>query len=214
MKIHALKGRKQTAEHIQKRMLNNKAFSGGHHTEEAKKRIGAYWKGRKRTPHPAWNKGTVGVIKSWNKGTKTPKETVLKGVSTRMKNGSYRKFTTEERLKKAITTPRGNAHYNWKGGITIENKIIRGSIEYRLWREAVFKRDNYTCQDCGVRSGNGKAVCLNADHVKPFALYPELRFAIDNGRTLCAGCHRKTPTFAGNIFRIAKELYHCTANDL
>jgi 5-methylcytosine-specific restriction endonuclease McrA len=68
-----------------------------------------------------------------------------------------------------------------------------------LWRESVFKRDNYTCVWCGAKNkkGNGKTVVLNADHIKPFALYPELRFAIDNGRTLCVDCHRKTDNFGG-----------------
>ena len=90
---------------------------------------------------------------------------------------------------------RGKNHHNWKGGITEINHKIRTSLEYKLWRKAVFERDNYTCIWCGLKSGNGKAIILNADHIKPFADYTELRFAIDNGRTLCKDCHKKTGTW-------------------
>jgi hypothetical protein len=85
---------------------------------------------------------------------------------------------------------RGEKSYRWKGGITEENNRIRTSMEYRVWREDVFKRDDYTCQECGERGGR-----LNADHIKPFAFFPELRLEISNGRTLCEECHRKTPTY-------------------
>ena len=74
----------------------------------------------------------------------------------------------------------------WKGGISDINNVIRNSKEYKLWRSAVYQRDNYTCVWCGnPDSGN-----LNAHHIKPFALFPELRFAIDNGITLCKNCHK------------------------
>ena len=82
-----------------------------------------------------------------------------------------------------------NSHL-WKGGVTKENDKIRKSTEYRDWRIAVFERDNYTCQNCGVIGGD-----LQADHIKPFAYFIELRFDISNGRTLCKPCHHKTPTF-------------------
>ncbi|OGT24423.1 MAG: hypothetical protein A2W47_06890 [Gammaproteobacteria bacterium RIFCSPHIGHO2_12_38_15] len=72
---------------------------------------------------------------------------------------------------------------------------MRTSFRYRLWRESVFKRDNYTCVWCGEKSGNGKAVTLNADHVKPLFLFPELIFDLNNGRTLCIDCHKKTKTY-------------------
>jgi len=92
---------------------------------------------------------------------------------------------------------KGKDHYNWKGGITPINVKIRNSPEMRLWRKAVFERDKYTCVWCGAKNGkgNGKTIVLNADHIKRFADYPELRFAIDNGRTLCAPCHKTTDTY-------------------
>lgn len=89
----------------------------------------------------------------------------------------------------------GNKHYNWKGGITPCNIKARGSIEYRMWRKSVFARDNYTCVLCGLRSAKGVKATLHADHIKPFCNYPELRLAIDNGRTLCVECHKKTDTY-------------------
>lgn len=63
---------------------------------------------------------------------------------------------------------------------------IRRSAEYKEWRKAVFERDNYTCQLCGVRG-----VKLNAHHKKPFAFFPDQRTVIENGITLCERCHKK-----------------------
>lgn len=67
-------------------------------------------------------------------------------------------------------------------------------LEYRLWREFVFTRDNFTCQECGQRGG-----ALQADHVRPWKNHPEARYDKDNGRTLCRGCHFLTPTYGGKI---------------
>lgn len=87
-------------------------------------------------------------------------------------------------------------HNSYKGGITPINKQIRKSLEYKLWREAIFKRDNYICQECGVRGGE-----LHPHHIKAFALFPELRFAIDNGITVCEMCHYRIHTFSTNIYQ-------------
>lgn len=87
---------------------------------------------------------------------------------------------------------KGQNHYNWKGGITPINDSIRKSLEYEEWRKAILERDNYTCQHCNQVGGY-----LEVDHIKPFAYFPELRFELSNGRTLCHECHKKTSTYGG-----------------
>ena len=89
----------------------------------------------------------------------------------------------------------GKDNFNWKGGVTSENEKLRKLPRYKMWRIDVFERDNYTCQECGQRGGE-----LNADHIKPFALYEELRLDLWNGRTLCKTCHLKTDTYGKRIY--------------
>lgn len=74
----------------------------------------------------------------------------------------------------------------FKGANFNENAIIRNSPVMKKWRKAIFKRDDYTCQICSKRG-----VKLNAHHIKPFSLYPALRFDLNNGITLCVKCHNK-----------------------
>lgn len=110
-------------------------------------------------------------------------------------------FTPEYRKKMSKSIKKiveSGKHNFWKGGITPKNKIIRSSTEYKQWRKAVFERDNYTCQFCKVRGGE-----LNADHIKPFALFSELRFELSNGRTLCHSCHLKTDTYGNKAKKLS-----------
>lgn len=93
-----------------------------------------------------------------------------------------------------IRTRKGSESHLWKGGITPKNIMIRMSLNYRNWRKAVYARDNFTCQECGTHG-----VQFHAHHLKSFAEYPELRFAIDNGVTLCVPCHKKTDSFLKRI---------------
>ena len=80
----------------------------------------------------------------------------------------------------------GDKHWNWKGGRTSEIKKIRQTDEYKEWRIKVYQRDFYTCTVCG-----NKPKKIIAHHIKSFTDYPELRFEIDNGITLCRSCHKK-----------------------
>nr|DAE22155.1 MAG TPA: NinG recombination protein [Siphoviridae sp. ctLsx2] len=94
-----------------------------------------------------------------------------------------RVMSQEDRFKKFEAS--GPWHWNWKGGITPQNKRDRTSYKYRDWRKRVFERDNYTCQICGCRGGE-----LNAHHKKRWCDYPDLRYDVENGITLCESCHR------------------------
>ncbi len=166
---------------------------------------------RTKTP---WNKGTKGIMKAWNKGItgfkhseETKKKISLHSAKNKPWLGKKKPAEVTERMIATLVlrAKRGKDHWSWKG-TSPENNLIRGSSRYRLWRKSVFERDNYTCVHCGLKSGNGKTVVLNADHIKPFAHYPELRFAVDNGRTLCIECHRKTDTW-GNRLNSNKKKY-------
>lgn len=69
------------------------------------------------------------------------------------------------------------------------NKSIRNTKDYRIWRKNVFIRDNFTCQHCGRTN-----IKLHAHHIKQFSQFPELRFNINNGISLCKNCHDRIHT--------------------
>jgi hypothetical protein len=82
----------------------------------------------------------------------------------------------------------------WKGGVNPFNKTLRSRVKMKEWREEVYMRDDYTCQHCGE-----KGVELNADHVMPLSLFPELAYDVLNGQTLCVPCHKNTDSFSGKL---------------
>ena len=115
-----------------------------------------------------WNKGTRGIVKAWNKGKPAP-------------------WATKRNLE-TNHLRRGENAYHWKGGTYgTERHRDMGRQEYKQWRSGVFKRDNWTCQTCRARGGY-----LEAHHIKSWKDYPELRYDVANGVTLCLPCHKLT----------------------
>jgi hypothetical protein len=77
-----------------------------------------------------------------------------------------------------------NPNYNFNK--TDEERETGRSIEgYGIFIREVYKRDDYTCQYCGERSGD-----LNAHHLNSYDWYKEGRTDTSNGVTLCSKCHR------------------------
>lgn len=165
------------------------------HSQETKDALSIFWmgrpklwlRGRKLSPEhkaklseakkgkPSWNKGLPMTWSPARMTGKTPWNKGKKGVQVSTRKGKKQPQVS------------GENHWAWKGGITPINRTIRNSLEYKLWRESVFKKDDFTCKFCGIRGG-----WLEADHVKRFADYPELRLDVNNGRTLCRPCHLTT----------------------
>jgi 5-methylcytosine-specific restriction endonuclease McrA len=151
---------------------------------------------------------------SWNKGkqlSQTTKDkmraahalTKHKRDKSFYKDIEYLKHQRESQLLYYATHPEKNAairkrmtgtnNHRWRGGITSERMRIYNSQEWKEWRREIFVRDNWTCKKCGARSSKQQYVRIEAHHIKPFALYPDFRFDINNGITLCKVCHSKEP---------------------
>jgi 5-methylcytosine-specific restriction endonuclease McrA len=92
-------------------------------------------------------------------------------------------------------------HWNWQGGKTKERHKLSQRKDYKQWRSNVLERDNYTCQNCGVRG-----IPLEVHHIKSFAKYPDLRTDIENGVALCKPCHMLTNNFGNKKKLVTKRL--------
>ena len=112
--------------------------------------------------------------KQW-KGGKAKCDNCGKLVSTYKKGGVCRKCFG--------IIYKGKNHWNWKGGISRDVHSIR-EPKYKEWRTKVFERDNFKCKinndDC-VKD-------IQAHHIFGWKSYPELRYKVNNGITLCL-CH-------------------------
>jgi len=158
---------------ISRSLKGNTNRKGSKLSQKTKNKISLALKGRKNL--------LLGIAL---RGRKLTKEHINKIQESRK---GYRH--SEETRKKISKANRGRGQ-----GKTDESKIWRKRVEYRLWREAVFARDNWTCQKCSNRGG----IKLHPHHIRNFAEEGDLRFAIDNGITFCIICHRKFHQIYGN----------------
>lgn len=98
----------------------------------------------------------------------------------------HKRFTKEarenlSRAKRGKYT--GKSNPNWRGG-TPSRDPERNRFPAKEWSKAVRRRDK-VCQECGASDR------LHAHHIKRWRDYPELRYELSNGITLCHACHER-----------------------
>ena len=188
---------------------------GSHHNDETKIKIGNISRGKKHPNRKSVCQSEESKIKISKtlKGRKHSQEHNLK-VSKALKGKKQSEETklklrlinigkkqSKETIEKRVIQFRGEKHWNWKGNNIRENQRIRGSLECKLWRKAIFEKDNFTCQKYGIRGGN-----LVVHHINNFADFPELRLAIDNGITLSEKAHKEFHHKYGNKNNTKQQL--------
>lgn len=158
------------------------------------------------------------MLKGFQKGHKgfrtkeSYKRAGIKISEIRRKTFKERGYLNSEETKRRI----GEAFKGKKLTIEHKNKIAEGSKrfwdnkgrkgktrflhtaghrEYVNWRKQVFERNDYRCLDCGIKSGEGVKVYLEAHHIYSWANYLRLRYVLENGQTLCKPCHTKRTKF-------------------
>jgi hypothetical protein len=134
--------------------------------------------------HKPWNKGLKGVMKP-NNGS------FISGQMSGEDNPSWKgglPFCSECGVKlKNYDSKLCRACWikSKRKNLDVKSEVYQRKKFYRLIRDQVIKRDNYTCQICGNNNN------LHVDHIQSWADFPNLRFDINNCRTLCASCHYK-----------------------
>mgnify|MGYP001612211144 CR=1 FL=1 len=176
---------------------------------ETRKKISKALKG-----HPMWNKTSPTLGKHWKikdtsnmgkhligkKLTQRIKEKISKSnlLTFSVRNNSDRqgknnnggKFMkgrqhSEETKRKMSKAAKNYIHWNWNPDReVIKNRPTRTSTEYVDFRNQCKNRD----KNCKLKDENCNGYLI-VHHIKRWIEYPELRFDIDNGITLCQKHH-------------------------
>lgn len=113
------------------------------------------------------------------------------------------------------STQKGILSSGYKNGKSSENKCLRNSTSWKNWRKEVFERDSYICQGNNCKHTNKY---FEPHHIKRFAKYPDDRFKVSNGVTLCKDCHNLTKKYDklinGHEYEIRTQLYRIPESDI
>lgn len=159
----------------------------------------SYWKGKKRPPFSAetienMRIAATGRVGYWANKKRPQRSDAWKKALSDGHKGIKLSETHKDNLRKSklgklnpMFGKTGSKHHNF---IIDRSKLKTDSehqydTKYKYWMLKVKERDNYTCvindEYCDGR--------LEAHHILPWSKFPELRYNINNGISLCQFHH-------------------------
>lgn len=177
---------------------------GGHHSKKSREKMRQSKMGKKLSEQHKINigKGNLGIPRP---KSENQRKQISKTLKRKFVNGEL-KIKVTWRGKKFSENHRKNISkgiikaYDHMGRVSPINELLRKSSKYKIWRELVFLRDNFTCQNLNCEyCHNLQGVYLHPHHIKSWARFPELRFKVDNGITYCKAYHINSKKLHKNI---------------
>jgi len=162
---------------------------GQKHTSERKSQISKQMLG---------NKHAVGS--KWNKKKHESMSLLLKG----NKHTLGRKQPKEEIVRRTSSLPRRENHHSWieDRGALKKSEYKHLDVAYLEWMKAVKNRDDWKCkinnEECRGR--------LEAHHILRWSKFPELRYEVNNGISLCALHHPRKINDEETLAPLFREL--------
>ena len=170
---NSLKGKQHTEEH---RRINSEAQKGKRLSEETKKKIGDFWRGKKRLFSEEHKRKISELRLRYNRSWA----------------GKYHTEETKKKISKAhrgmekpwVIHPdnKGENNSNWQGGKSFE---LYGVNWTETVKHSIRERDHYTCRICGKTQEN---IAQDVHHID----YDKQNCNPVNLITLCHVCHVTT----------------------
>lgn len=139
------------------------------------------------------------------KWTEKQRKSIVNSLPKGENHWAYKKFKGISAPSHLINAkpPKGENHYRWiKDRSKLKKSDRRNDSLYREWRANVWKRDAFKCklanQDCQGR--------IEAHHILNWQNFPEFRYQLNNGITVCHAHHPRKRAEEKQLVPIFNEL--------
>lgn len=149
------------------------------HSEETKRKIGEAHKGKHLSEEHKRKLSEAHKGKKFSEETKRKMSEARKGMKF---SEEHKRNMSESRKGKRM----GESHPGWVNG-NYKKQDERNDSAYQDWVRKCLIRDNYQCKICGEKYTREHKLVVH--HILPWRDYPEERYNINNGITLCQAHH-------------------------